>query len=71
MLRKRRSRGMMWAAAGAFLLTAAVSWWNALENSATGSDLIAPIGFTVASLTWLVNVLVARVVARAAEGADK
>lgn len=71
MLRKRRARGMMWAAAGALLLTAVVSWWNALEDSATGADLIAPIGFTVAALIWLANVLVARVVASAAEGADK
>jgi len=61
----------MSAAAGAFLLAAVVSWWNALEDSASGADLVAPIGFTVAALIWLGNVLAARVAARATEGESK
>jgi hypothetical protein len=77
MLRKRQQRGFMWAAAIAFSFTAVLTWWKALESGDTGSELIAPVGFTAAALIWLVNVLVAYVAAKAttdaktAEGNDR
>jgi hypothetical protein len=61
----------MWAAAIAFGFTAVVSWWNVLEDGGDGASLVAPIGFTIAAFIWLVNVLVARIAAKATEGNDR
>ena len=71
MLRKRQQRGFMWAAAIAFGFTAVVSWWKALESGETGLELIAPIGFTIATFIWLVNVLLARIADKAIEGDNR
>jgi len=68
MLRKKQARGIMWAAAVAMAFAATVSWWTAVDGGATVADLIAPIGFTVAALIWLANVLVANYVAKASGG---
>jgi hypothetical protein len=61
----------MWVAAIAFGFTAVVSWWDVLEEGAGETGLVAPIGFTIAAFIWLVNVLLARVAAKATEGSDK
>jgi hypothetical protein len=71
MLRKRQQRGFMWAAAIAFGFASVLSWWNALEDHDGGASLVAPIGLTVAAFIWLVNVLLARIAAKAAEGNDQ
>ena len=68
MLRRGLERGVMWVAGAAMGLTAAVSWWSALESGSGAVDLVPPIGFTAAALIWLVNATVAKARDGAMEG---